>query len=221
MRRESVLILIISDCWDTGQDIGHADAQADESRHKAQPAVCRKAVHEVTEETAGCHHCDIRNLRADVVDMVALCTRRSQDGRIGNRRSMVAADSARKNGGNADDEHVGVIRAEHGDGNRDEDAKCTPRGSRRKGQTDGYEEENRRQEQDDRGMRADDGADKAAEVKILLAADARKRPGQAEDEDGRCHGLEAPAKAVTERIERDDAARQIQETREDEGNERA
>ena len=70
-------------------------------------------------------------------------------------------------------------------------------------------------------MGADDCADEAAEVQVVLAADARERPSEAEDEDGRRHRLEAPAKAVAEGVERDDAARQVEDTREDEGDEGA
>ena len=77
----------------------------------------------------------------------------------------------------------------------------------------------RRKEHDDARICLYDGADKAAEVEILLAADARERPREAEDEDGGGHRLEAPAKAVAEHVERNNAARQIEQPRKDEGDE--
>lgn len=69
-------------------------------------------------------------------------------------------------------------------------------------------------------MSADNSANETAEIEIFLAADTRERPSQAEDEDGWRHGLEAPAEAVTEGIEADDAARQIQEARKHKSDER-
>lgn len=144
--KESVCLFVIGNHWDACQDIGHADPQADEPRQEAQPAVCRKAVHEIPEEAAGSHNRNIRDLRTDMVDVVALCTCRSQDGRIRDWRSMVAADSPRKDGCNTDHEHIGVIRPQYSNGNRDENAERAPRSTRGKSQTNGHQEEDRRQE---------------------------------------------------------------------------
>ena len=133
---------------------------------------------------------------------------------------MVAADRAREDSSDRDDKNVGRRLSENGDGDWDEDAECAPARARREGKPCCNEEEERRQEHDNARIGGDNRADEAAEVEVLLAADPRERPCKAEDEDGRGHCLESPAEAVAEHVERDDAARQVEQPRKDEGDER-
>ena len=106
-----------------------------------------------------------------MVEVVALCARRSEDGRIGDGRGVVAADGTRKDGGDGNDEDVRCRLTEHRNRNRDEDAERAPARAGGKGKPCGDEKEERRQEHDDPRICSDDCADEAAEVEILLAAD--------------------------------------------------
>ena len=133
---------------------------------------------------------------------------------------MVAADRTREDGSNGDNENVRRRLSEDGDGDRDEDAERPPARARCEGKPCCDEEEERRQEHDDARIGGDDRADETAEVQVLLAADARECPREAEDEDGGGHRLESPAEAVAEYVERNNAARQVEQPRKDEGDER-
>ena len=70
-------------------------------------------------------------------------------------------------------------------------------------------------------MRTDNGADVATEVEVFIGANTRQRPSQAENHDGRDHGVEALAEASTEFLEGDDLAGQIEEGDEGQGDGRA
>ena len=156
-----------------------------------------------------------------MVEVVTLCARRGEDGGVGDGRGVVAGNSTREDGGDGDDEDVRCALSEDGDRDRDEDAERAPARPCGKGEPRRDEEEERRQEHDNTCVCLYDGADEAAEIEILLAADAGERPRKAENEDGGGHRLEAPAETVTEHVEGNDAARQIEQPRKDEGDERA
>ena len=136
-----------------------------------------------------------------MVEVVALRTRRGEDGRIGDGRGVVAADGARENGGDGDHENVRRSLTKHRDGDGNEDTERSPARSCGKGKPCRNEEEERREEHDDPCICLHDRADEAAEIEVVLAADARERPREAEDEDGGGHRLEAPAEAVAEHVE--------------------
>ena len=73
-------------------------------------------------------HQRVRHLRGNVINVVALCTRGCEDGRIRNRRNVVAADRARQRCGNADGHDLRHIRAHRND-DRNQDADGAPRGA--------------------------------------------------------------------------------------------
>ena len=153
--------------------------------------------------------------------MVALCTRRCEDGRIRNRRNVVAADRTGQAGCHGHDQHGGRCIAEYRNSNRDQDAERAPGGTGRKGQTERDEEEYRRHEHTDSGFRIHHRGYEAADVEVLVTADTGQRPRERQDEDGRNHRLEALGECLTELTEGQHLARDVQHKGEQQRKERA
>ena len=154
-----------------------------------------------------------------MVEMMTLRACRGEDGGVGDGRGVVAADCTREDGGDGNDEDVRRGLSEDSDRDRDQNAERPPARAGCKGKTCRDEEEEGREEHDNTRICRDDGADEAAEVEVLLAADAGERPCETEDEDGGRHRLESPAEAVAEDVEGDDTAREIEQPRKDKSDE--
>ena len=107
---------------DIEDECGYDDAGC----KKAQPSRLRHAQHEVACRCRACNGQGVRQLRCNVVDMVAMRTGGRQDGGVGNRRTVVAAHRASHNGGHARDDQRCIDFDCHRGGNRQHNAKRSP-----------------------------------------------------------------------------------------------
>ena len=153
--------------------------------------------------------------------MVALCTRGCEDGRIRNRRDVVAADRTRQAGCHGHDQHGGRCIAEYRNSDRDQDAERAPGGTGGKGQTERDEEEYRWHEHTDGGFRLHHRGYEAADVEVLFTADTGQRPRERQDEDGRNHCLESLGECLTELTKGQHLARDVQHKGKQQRKERA
>ena len=78
------------------------------------------------------HEARIRQLRGNVVDVVALAARGSHNGCIRNRGAVVAHNRAAEAGRNGNAHHLADLIREDVDNDWDQDAERTPGGTRRK-----------------------------------------------------------------------------------------
>ena len=92
----------------------------------------------------------------------------ARDGRIRNRRNVVAADRTGQAGCHGHDQHGGRCIAEYRNSDRDQDAERAPGGTGGKGQTKRDEEEYRRHEHTDGGFRLHHRGYEAADVEVPL-----------------------------------------------------
>ena len=118
----SSLGLRFRELLDEEQDDQHHD---DGDREDHEPVLNQTGQHEADER----HDRDrdrVRQLRLDVVDVFAAGTCGGHDGRIGNRRAVVAADSASQAGGHTDEQQR-AGRIEDVDDNRNQNTECAPR----------------------------------------------------------------------------------------------
>ena len=167
-----------------------------------------EARHEEGEERHGSHRQRIRQLRDDVVEVVALSTRRRQDGGVGNRRAVVAAHGTRHAGrdGNHHEFAVDALEAGNHDGNQN--AERAPRRARSEGQAHGDNKDDGGQEVHQAGgsMRCEAGYIGCCPqaVRHML-----QRPGKHQNQYGGNHLAEALGQAVHTVAERCRAAQQI------------
>ena len=75
-------------------DDRHCDCEGGETDGETDVAVPRESVGNVAEEGAGGNDGDVGQLCRYVVEVVALCARRGEDGGVGDGRGMVTADRA-------------------------------------------------------------------------------------------------------------------------------
>ena len=145
-----------------------------------------------------------------MLNVIALCPRGRKNGGIRNGGGMVAHHGTGENRRNGEGQEEHILRSHNGDGNRNEDAESSPGVADGEAKTDGHKEEDGRQHGGHRGIHIHYRPNEAPKIEILLAADPRKGPGQAEDENGRCHELEPYAKAVAKGLKAQDAPWQIE-----------
>ena len=148
-------------------------------------------------------------------EVIDLRTGRGHDGRVGNGGAVVAADSARAAGGDADYEQLaggGKNRGRDGD----EDAEGAPGGAGRESEDAGHDE-------DDRGQQAVKSAGSAVhEVtdefrRAEIAGHGLEGDCEGQNDDRRNHGDEALGDAGHRVLEADDTARDKVDNDENEG----
>ena len=143
-----------------------------------------------------------------MVEVLALCARRRQNGGIRNGRNVVAANRACQASRHGDRQHVAC--AKDGERNRNQDTERTPRGAGRKRNAERHHKEDGGHKHQQAGVAgANMVRDKAAQIEIFLRADARQRPGKGQNKDGRDHGLKAFGERFTELTKAQNAARHI------------
>ena len=87
----SVILLLLRRTDACGDDC-HRECEGDDADTEADVAVSCEPVGNVAEEGAGGDDGDVGQLCRYVVEVVALCARRGEDGGVGDGRGMVTAD---------------------------------------------------------------------------------------------------------------------------------
>ena len=93
---------------------------------KAQPSRWRHAQHEVACRCRACDGQGVRQLRCNVVDVVAMRAGGRQDGGVRNGRTVVAAHRASHHGGHTRDNQRCIDFNRHRCGNRQHNAERAP-----------------------------------------------------------------------------------------------
>ena len=101
------------------------------AKRKRNPGTCGEAGHQVTHEAHHHYGSSIRQLRCHVTQVVALRTRRRQDGRVGNRRDMVAIHRAAESRTDGNQEQR-VARVKHTDYDGQDESNGAPARTHRK-----------------------------------------------------------------------------------------
>ena len=189
----------------SGDKLDHkqgSDHQHDTDRQSDVPAL-DKARDDEADERDRRDRDRVRQLRTDVVDVVALRTRGGHDGGIGDRGAVVAADSARETSGDTDDLQLAAREDRQND--RDQDTEGTPGGT-------GRESEQARYQEDDGGQEVLQRSRRAVHQisdKVLCAhqgGHVLQRGSEGEDEDRGNHREEALRNLLHRLFEGNDTA---------------
>ena len=111
---------------------------------------------------------------------------------------MIPADRSRQNCRCGDGESIQILSPHHGEGNGDENPEGPPGGTRGKGKAGSHQKEESRQQRSHQRACPNHTAHIASDIQILLAADSRQRPGQAQDHDCRYHSPDAGSECAAE-----------------------
>lgn len=107
-----------------------------DGQHSAESKADNRVLHEARENIgheAQCRDGDgVRQLSADMVEVVGLCAGRCHNSSVGNGGAVIAADRTGTAGGDADDEEL-AVGGEYCSDNGNENAEGTPRGAGGKG----------------------------------------------------------------------------------------
>ena len=139
-----------------------------------------------------------------------MSTSRCQNGSIGNRGNMVAANSAcqySSDGNNG--QFIVITDYSQYDGNQDTES--TPRSTGCKRKTDSNEEEHCRQEHTQSCIVTNNLAYITADVQVFFTANTGQGPSQAQNEECRSHCFKAHGETFTEKVELQHATGNIQE----------
>ena len=150
-----------------------------------------------------------------MVDVVALCAGRGHDGRVGDRGNVIAADRACQDGGDRDDHHLLVCRLEHGNHDGNQDGERAPAGAGRERDKDRNQEDDERDNRDEVAGQVQVAGDKVADTKLIAHALQGPREGQDQDRGG--HHFGSLRQRAHEILEADDLSGQVQDARENNG----
>ena len=181
-------------------------------RHQRDEPVFGKARDQVAGHTGRHDDHGVLHLGLHVVDVVRLCTGAGHDGRIRDRRNMVAADSTRQHRGYRHDHHGGVRLGEHIDDDGDQNRKRAPAGAGGERNKNRNAEDQQRHKAHETLIQADGLAHKVADAQRI--GHALQRPGQHQNQDGRHHQLAALGHGVHEVLKANNAARQVEQQQE-------
>ena len=141
-----------------------------------------------------------------MLDVVAVCTGRGHDGRVGDGGAVVAADSAGKACGDTDHKQVGSV-SKDGQHDGDQDAEGAPAGAGGESQTDRDEEDDRREHGEQAVSRA---LNETRDVYVSTEETGHVLEGERECEDEQCgdHCDKTLGDAGGSVLESDDAAQE-------------